>query len=186
MFLLLISVVAAIRPLDEYVSAEDPNFQWHEVENTTFSTLWGGTGHVLNVTSQKWLDKSKVHGPDGDIWTHQVVVVIPKHLKYTNVSMAYLTGDCNENPNNNINPHKDEDVLVIDEIAHNSHTPTITVKQIPNCPLKYENDPLRKHRYEDAILAQSWHEFLEDPEANPEWLPRLPMVKSAYQAMRAA
>jgi PhoPQ-activated pathogenicity-related protein len=45
---------------------------------------------------------------------------------------------------------------------------------------------LGKHRYEDAILAQSWHEFLEDPEANPEWLTRLPMVKASYQAMRAA
>ena len=141
---------------------------------------------MLNVTSQKWLDKTKVKGPDGDIWTHQVVVVIPKHLKYTNVSMAYLTGGCNHHSNDKINPHSDEDVLVVDEIAHNSHTATITVKQIPNCPLEYANDPLHKHRYEDAILAQSWHEFLEDPNANPEWLPRLPMVKAGYQAMRAA
>jgi hypothetical protein len=67
---ILAKVANAIRPLDEYVSAEDPNYNWYEVENSTFKSLWGGTGHVLNVTSQKWLDEDKVKGPDGALWTH--------------------------------------------------------------------------------------------------------------------
>jgi hypothetical protein len=50
--ILAISSVAAMRPLDDYVSKEDPNYKWYEVENSTFHSLWGGTGHVLNVTSQ--------------------------------------------------------------------------------------------------------------------------------------
>lgn len=97
-----------------------------------------------------------------------------------------MTGDCNENSNAKVQPHSDEDVLVIDEAAHNAHTVTITVKQIPNCKLKFKNDPLHKKRDEDAIIAQAWHEYLQDPEADPRWLPRLPMVKAGYQGMRAA
>lgn len=180
------AAVSAIKPLDEYVSAEEPDYGWYEVENSTFHSLWGGTGHVLNVTSQTWLDESKVYGPDGSIWTHQVVIVVPKHLKYTNVSMAYLTGGCNDESNMVVKPHTDEDVLVVDEISHNAHTIAITVKQIPNCPLHFPDDPRNKSRSEDAILAQAWHEFLKDPKADPKWLPRLPMVKAGYQAMRAA
>jgi PhoPQ-activated pathogenicity-related protein len=67
--------------------------------------------------------------------------------------MAYLTGNCNSIPNRHFHPHTDEDVLVADEIAHNAKTVTIAVKQIPNCPLVYKNDPLQKNRSEDAILA---------------------------------
>jgi hypothetical protein len=61
-------------------------------------TVTGGTAHVLNVTSQKWLDTSKAAGPYGDLWTHQVVVVVPKTLKNTDVALSYLTGNCNNNP----------------------------------------------------------------------------------------
>jgi PhoPQ-activated pathogenicity-related protein len=117
-----------MKPFDEYVSAIDENYGWYEVENSTFKSLWGGTGHVLNVTSQKWLDESKVYGPDGALWTHEVIVVIPKNLKFTNVSFAYLTGGCNENQNPKIDPYKDEDVLVVDEASHNAHVIGITVK----------------------------------------------------------
>ena len=117
----------AIKPLDDYVSAEDPNYSWYEVKEHQFKSLWGGTGHILNVTSQKWLDESKVKGPDGALWTHQVIIVVPKHLKYTNVSLAYLTGDCNEVSNPVLYPHTDEDVLTVDEVSHNAHTIAITV-----------------------------------------------------------
>jgi hypothetical protein len=38
---------------------------------------------VLNVTSQQWLDPSRAYVPGhGSIWTHQVIVVIPKKLKH--------------------------------------------------------------------------------------------------------
>ena len=83
------------------------------------------------------MDKSRGYVLSGEhetttLWTHQVVVIIPKVVDFTNVSMAYLTGGCNQKPGE---PHKmDEDVLVADEITSNSHAIGIVVFQIPNCP----------------------------------------------------
>jgi len=36
------------------------------------------------------------------------------------------------------------------------------------------------------MIAWTWREYIDDPEHNPEWLARLPMVKGAFQTMRAA
>jgi len=47
----------------------------------------------------------------------------------------------------------------------------------------YPSDPSQKDRSEDAMIAWAWHQFLET--GDPEWVPRLPMVKSAMAAMRA-
>jgi hypothetical protein len=41
----------AMKPLDDYVSAEDPHYNWYELESNKFHSLLGGTGYVLNVTS---------------------------------------------------------------------------------------------------------------------------------------
>jgi len=60
------------------------------------------------------------------------------------------------------------------------------IYQIPNCPLVFVNDPTQRGRTEDHLMAQGWVEFLDDPDKNPEWLLRLPMVKAGFQAMRAA
>ena len=182
-----IAIVKA-NELDDYVSAEDPNYGWRHVEELKFKSLYGGTGYVLNVTSQKWLDKSLVWGPDGDLWTHQVVVIVPKNLKYTNVSHAYLTGYCGsfEERDRPVNPFTETDVLQIDELAHNARHPIILIKQIPNCPLYYTHDETQKGRAEDQILAWSWNEYLNDPKSDPKWLARFPMVKAGMQGMRAA
>lgn len=175
-------------PLDEYINKPEEVYKWVEYSNASFKTLFGGTAHVLNVTSQTWLDESKA-GVDigGDartnIWTHMVIVIVPKTLIFRNLSLAYLTGDCNTNPK--VPSKTDEDVLVADEISHTTNTIGIVVFQIPNCPIVFPSDPIQKHRTEDAILAWAWHEFLVDPSHNPTWLPRLPMAKAAFQCMRA-
>lgn len=77
---------------------EEDVYNWFEIENSTIKSINGGTIHFLNVTSQQWLDESMAYGPNGDnVWTHHVAVNIPKNLKYTNISTAYVTGGCNEN-----------------------------------------------------------------------------------------
>ena len=132
--------------MDDYVSREEPDYKWRAVQDLKFETLFGGTGYVLNVTSQQWEDKTKVSGPNGAIWTHQVIVIVPKTLKFRNISMAYLTGDCNSHPDAPIKPHTDEDIITVDEIAHNSYAVAIAVKQIPTCPLIFKSDPEKRHR----------------------------------------
>ena len=47
-------------PLDEYINKPEDVYGWKEYANATFKTVFGGTAHVLNVTSQTWLDASKV------------------------------------------------------------------------------------------------------------------------------
>jgi PhoPQ-activated pathogenicity-related protein len=75
--------------------------------------------------------------------------------------------------------------LIVDELAHNSHQVTISMMQIPNCPLEFRDDPQHRGREEDDLIALSWLEFLENPD-DPKWLVWLPMVKASYQGMRAA
>lgn len=158
---------------------EEDVYGWFEIENSTKRSLNGGTIHYLNVTSQTWLDESKAYGPHGDnIWTHHVAVNIPKNLKYTNISAAYVTGGCNEN-DSDLPSAKDEDILVADELARLSEMITITVFQIPNCHIIYPSDPKQAHREEDAMIAWAWREFHEDP-TNFEWLPRMPMAKAVF------
>ena len=103
--------------LDQYLERDEPSYQWFEIENSTIRSLNGGTIHFLNVTSQQWLDESMAYGPSGDLWTHHVAVNIPKNLKYTNVSTAYVTGSCNEHPDE-LPTNKDEDIIVADELSH--------------------------------------------------------------------
>jgi len=76
-------------------------------------------------------------------------------------------------------------VIVVDELAHNTGSIAVAVQQIPNCPIVFPGDPLKKERKEDAILAMAWRSFIDDPEHDISWIPRLPMVKAAFQVMRA-
>ena len=62
------------------------------------------------------------------MWSHRVTVIVPKVLKYTNVAISWLTGECNEHPNEKPNSFKDVPDLVIgDEFAKTSGTIAITV-----------------------------------------------------------
>lgn len=127
--------------LDEYVAKIEEEYAWRFVEEFTFDTLWKGTGYVLNVTSLRWMNASEAHGPNGDIWTHQVIVIVPKELKNTNVAFSWPTGGCNEHPDQPPSAILDYDILIADEIAHNSKSIGVAIKQIPNCPLYFESDP---------------------------------------------
>jgi PhoPQ-activated pathogenicity-related protein len=111
---------------------------------------------VLNVTSQKWLDTSKAIGPNGALWTHQVIVVVPSKVQHKNMSVAYLTGNCNEAPVG-IPGKTDEELLLIDTISHDTGVVGIIVYQLPNCHIVYPSDPSKKGRSEDAMIAWVRH-----------------------------
>ena len=96
--LFIFSGAAITDALDEYVSKEDPHYNWRFLEDHTVHTIFGGKAYALNVTSQKWLNETYAYGPTGALWTHQVIVVVPKNLKYTNVSYAFMTDGSNESP----------------------------------------------------------------------------------------
>lgn len=60
----------------------------------------------------------------------------------------------------------------------------VALFQIPNQPAYFTADPLHKRRTEDAVIAFTWHQFLENPD-EPDWLLRLPMTKAVVKAMDA-
>ena len=99
--------------LDSYMEKEEDVYNWYEIENSSIRSLNGGTIHYLNVTSQTWLDKSKAYGPNGgNVWSHHVAVNIPNNLTYTNISAAYITGDCNEAGDAVLPSATNEDILL--------------------------------------------------------------------------
>eukprot|EP01047_Picozoa_sp_COSAG01_P057425 COSAG01_NODE_6636_length_3568_cov_5.432113_8_plen_144_part_00 len=79
---------------------------------------------------------------------------MPKTLRFTNVSIAYLTGSCNNKPS--LPKATDEEPLIMDEVAWSVGTVAIVVYQLPNCPIVYPSDPSQKKRTEDAMIAWGW------------------------------
>jgi len=169
-----------ISPLDAYLNKVDPNYKWSDTKHTV-RMLSGATGYLLNVTSQQWLDTSRAIGPNGDLWTHQVLVIVPRKVQIADSALIYITGGCNENPG--MPKATDEEPLIMDRISSETGAIGVVLNQIPNCHMVYPSDPLKKPREEDAMIAWAWNQYLKTKD--PEWLPRLPMTKAAMQAMRA-
>jgi hypothetical protein len=68
-----------------------------------------------------------VKGPGGDsLWTHHVAVIVPKSLKFKNISNAWITGGCNEKPEE-IESNTNLDIIMADELAHTSEMISIVV-----------------------------------------------------------
>jgi len=192
-FLLGASASSAL-VLDEYVSKAEPNYAWFDTGARVTGMPGGATAHILNVTSLQWLSTDLAYGPTGNIWTHQVAVVVPKNIAPgRSTAMAVLTGGCNEGHSGNGTdpgpdpPSKTEEYLEVASImASSTQSIAIVVYQLPNCPIIYPSDPLGVGRTEDAMIAWAWNQYLTTPNATEEWLPHLPMTKAAMQAMRAA
>ena len=171
--------------IDEFMEREEPDYGWFEIPNSARKSLHGNQIHFLNVTSQRWLNDSMVQGPGGDsVWTHHVAIVVPKSLKYTNVSSAWVTGGCNEDPED-IESNTNLDIIMADELAHTAEMISIVVFQVPNCHLVFPSDPSGAKRTEDPLLAWAFKMFHDNPE-DTDTIPLLPMAKSAFQGMRAA
>jgi PhoPQ-activated pathogenicity-related protein len=73
---------------------------------------------------------------------------------------------------------------VASALASGSGTITGAFFQVPNEHVVFKEDPEQMSRTEDAIIAYTWDHFLRHPD-KPEWLVRLPMVKSVLRAMDA-
>ena len=79
---------------------------------------------------------------------------------------------------------KDEDIQVASALAMSTGQITGALFQIPDEKVIFSGDPTQKSRGEDAIIAYTWDNFLNDP-SQPDWLFRFPMVKASLIAMVA-
>lgn len=156
-------------PLDEYVRAEDPAYEWTKVGEIPGD---GVVGHVLDLTSQEWRTPQPA---DRTLWKHWLTVYRPEEVR-SELGLLFISGGANGGPP----PDKANDSLV--EIARTTGSVTAELRMVPNQPLSYEGDPFGP-RTEDELIAYNWKRFLDEGE--PIWLTRLPMTKAAVRAMDA-
>ena len=155
--------------LDAYVAKPDPAFAW-SVDHTI--TGPGYHGAVLAMTSQTWLNATKVDKP---VWKHWLTVIVPDEVKHTK-AFLYITGGKNDDP------APKGAVERWANMATETHSVVAELDDVPNQPLRFSEQPNRA-RSEDEIIAYQQAKFAHD--RNPLELVRLPMVKSGTQAMTA-
>ena len=115
---------------------EDSNYAW----NDTGARLHGldplhfvrWTGYVLNFTSQQWLtpeDSSR------SLWWHILVIVVPKHVEYTDTPFLWITG---ENNNDDFMPTTlSQDMIIAGDFAVQTKTIGAALFQVPNQPVDF-------------------------------------------------
>jgi len=161
-------------PLDDYVFAPDPNFEFTLV-NSAFDWSTLTRGYTLDLTSQKWRSPSEV---DRVLWKHWLTIIVPEWdiiLGPTWDTALLLISD-----GNNTDPHPDFDPN-IRQLAAGTRSVIIELSAIPNQPLLFTDESTS--RIEDEIIAYSWDKYLNGGDAN--WPVQLPMVKSVVRAMDA-
>jgi PhoPQ-activated pathogenicity-related protein len=188
--LLSLSSFVAGSPLWDYIHTDDGAFSWRDTGKSMRSdsllpeNAW--SAYLLNVTSQKWLTPADFASPVGHVWTHSVLVVIPNRTvaKYSDAAALYITGGDNNSPDA-LPSSTDEDVLVCASLAVQTGTVCAVLFQIPNAPIVYAADPLRKARSEDASVAFTWAQYMDHDRARPEWVLYFPMAKAAIKTIDA-
>lgn len=156
--------------LDRYVAAPDPAFGWKVLRQ---SRVDGGTSTLLEMTSQRWLTEREVERP---LWTHWITVVRPSSV-VTDVALLFITGGSNQRK-----PPAAPPAWLLDA-ARETGTIAAELRLVPNQPIVFKDDPARKPRSEDDMIAYTWDKYLRT--GDERWPARLPMTKAAVRAMDA-
>ncbi len=152
--------------LDKHIAEPDPNYSW-SVAKTVDDPR--GKTVIISLKSQSWLTAKEVDRP---VWEHWLVVSVPKTVK-TNKAFLMIGGGGNDRPM----PTSADTMTAL--IAQSVGGVVAELKMVPNQPLIFHGDG--QPRKEDDLIGYAWAEFLKSADA--EWLPRLPMTKSAVRAM---
>ncbi|KAI3379567.1 hypothetical protein SNEBB_009555 [Seison nebaliae] len=167
--------IAVETPLDIYVKRADPNFNFVEIRRYDLSDH---TIHILNFTSQKWLNESYVKPT---IWWHFMSVCVPKNLSRPDAAILFIDGHGND-PNDVPKP-TDTTISLLTIFSITTGSVSVVIRQVPNEPTLFYDDPSKKIRKEDGIIAWTWKEYLE--KHDPWVLLRLPMTKAVSRSFTA-
>jgi PhoPQ-activated pathogenicity-related protein len=168
---LLMAVVAVATPLDDYIAKPDPSYTYSVVQ--TLDSPFGKV-YVLDMKSQTWRTEKEVNRT---LWQHWVSIYVPNDVT-SNTALLWINGGSNKNTKPPTSPD-----MMLAQIAVQSKTVVVDLKQVPNEPLIFADDP-GNERSEDAIIAYTFDKFLKTQD--PTWPLLLPMVKSAVRAMDTA
>ncbi|RMZ97242.1 autocrine proliferation repressor A-like [Brachionus plicatilis] len=159
--------------LDDYVNEPDDNYKYEILKMVEFVDY---KLYYINMTSQKWQNESIVDRP---IWWHWMSVSVPNKITRPDASFIFIGGN---NNNDDFPDPDDTEIRLTSVYAVTTGTIATHLRNIPNQPLVFKDDPEKKHRTEDAIIAWTWKKFLSDT-SNPSILLRLPMTKAVIRAM---
>jgi PhoPQ-activated pathogenicity-related protein len=154
--------------LDRYVAAPDSSYAWKSLRDLPAE---GVTATLLEMTSQRWLTEQEVERP---LWSHWITVVRPARVT-SDVGLLFISGGSNERQ-----PPARPPAWLVDA-ARDTGTVTAELRLVPNQPVIFRDDPTKKPRSEDDMIAYTWDKFLRT--GDDRWPARLPMTKSAVRAM---
>ncbi len=164
---LWLATVAVGTPLDDYIAKPDASYTY-TIVNTIDNPL--GKVYVIDMKSQTWRTEKEVNRT---LWQHWVSIIVPNDVA-SDTALLFINGGSNKSTK----PPSPEMMLV--QIAVQSKTVVVDLKQVPNEPLIFADDP-GNERSEDAIIAYTFDKFLKTQD--PTWPLLLPMVKSAVRGM---
>ncbi|KAM9966052.1 hypothetical protein ACTFIR_006240 [Dictyostelium discoideum] len=166
------STLLESRVLKDYVEKYDPNYKWtlNATYNTNVSTIY-----ILELTSQKW-DMGNSSSP---LWKHWLTVCIPNNAT-ENLETGLLLIDGGSTVNWAV-PSVNGWSSFGQQLCKTSNEITATVQQVPNEPLIFDNNGIK--RSEDGIVALTWRKYIDTKDSN--WVSLLPQTKSAIKAMDA-
>lgn len=157
-------------PLDAYITRAEPLYKREKVavvaeatppqiaDNPLVAILAGGVEvHELRLTSQQW---------QGHVWQHRVQVFRPAKMEFPRTALLYVTGGGGSAL----------ETMVGRALANATGATVVSLFNIPN-------QPLYNGKYEDALIAHTFQQYLETGDAT--WPLLFPMTKSAVKAMDA-
>ncbi|MFC3198750.1 PhoPQ-activated pathogenicity-related family protein [Parapedobacter deserti] len=158
------SFITPATALQRYVDKPDLTFRW-EVKDSVLNP--SETVYQLLLVSQTWKDT---------VWTHQLSVVVPKHLEHSGALLFITGGSVRDGlPRWNDNP-EDRQLAAMRMIATSNRAVVAILRQTPN-------QPLYGGRTEDELISMTLHRYKQDKDY--EWPLLFPMAKSAVRAMDA-
>ncbi|XP_048349982.1 autocrine proliferation repressor protein A-like [Sphaerodactylus townsendi] len=171
-----------LKALDEFVNRPDPHYNYTFLRTKDGFFLGILTKvDIINMTSQKWLDKSEV---DKSVWSHELMIGL---FQYT-TRLKFRTKSCLlmivPGQNDALTPRDNltRRALMYTSVATKSVVAVLrgTLPQ----PLTFSNHPLgHKNITGYDIVAYTWWNFLHNMTVSPHWLVQFPMVKAVVRAM---
>jgi len=160
-------------PLQAYCKRPEPAYSWsihNVVRGSGFDT------YVVNLTSVNWLTPAD---SNAYTWSHWLEICVPhKQTKGAKIQAGIYADGGGQGDQA---PTKGDSFAGI--IAVRTGQLVAHLHQIPNQPIYFTAEkPTPKRRVEDQLIAYTWSHFLNHTD-QPEWLARLPMVKSVVKAM---
>jgi PhoPQ-activated pathogenicity-related protein len=163
-------------PLDTYVQRDDGYFSWQYLATYDYD---GVSVHIVNMTSQMWQTDTFV---SKSVWWHLMGVAIPNTIRHQDSGFLFIDGGSNRDTTE-IPPMTDLGNLAVALLANDTGTCGAYIKQVPNQPIVFSNDPTQRSRSEDSIIAWTWRTFIDSANPDPTVILRMPMTKAAKRGL---